>query len=353
MKYIALNLPQFHTIPENDRWWGKGFTEWTNVRRARPVYEGHVQPQVPLGENYYDMTDLSTLRWQSELALRYGIDGFCYYHYWFNGKLLLQRPCELMLGDERIRSSFCFCWANESWMRTWDGTRRMLVEQRYGDEEEWRAHIRYLLPFLQDPRYLRIGDRPVFFLYSIEKITCWEEMYALWQRELERVGIPGLFVVEFITAANPGSRRISGVDAICEFEPHSTARFDLPPLMLARRLYDKRTGHTDFLDYDDLWRRILNKHHRYHGEEIIRSAFTGFDNTPRKQERALIVRGSSPQKFERYLRELERSASRRYSSELTVINAWNEWAEGAVLEPTQQQGYGYLEAVSRVTQDFR
>ena len=155
MKIIAFYLPQFHNIPENDEWWGDGFTEWTNVKKAKPLYEGHMQPRVPLGGNYYNLLDDNVKIWQADLAKKYGVYGFCYYHYWFNGKMLLEKPMEQMLANKEVDIPFCICWANEPWTKAWVGDeRKLLIAQEYGQEEEWKQHFMYLLPFFKDERYI-------------------------------------------------------------------------------------------------------------------------------------------------------------------------------------------------------
>ena len=150
IKVVAFYLPQFHTIPENDEWWGKGFTEWVNVKKAKPIFKGHRQPRVPLNDNYYDLSQTETIRWQADLANKYGVYGFCFYHYWFDGKLLLEKPAELLLEHKDIPLRFCFSWANEPWARTWDGKQhQILMPQSYGEKKDWQRHFDYLLPFLK------------------------------------------------------------------------------------------------------------------------------------------------------------------------------------------------------------
>ncbi|MCD7820315.1 MAG: glycoside hydrolase family 99-like domain-containing protein, partial [Lachnospiraceae bacterium] len=172
VKIIPFYLPQFHTIPENDKWWGKGFTEWTNVRKAVPLFEGHQQPKLPLGDHFYNLLDDETKIWQAELAKQYGIFGFCYYHYWFkNGKRLLEKPAEQMLKNKDIDLPFCFCWANENWSRNWDGgNHEIIMAQEYGGKREWEMHFQYLLPFFRDKRYITMNGKPLFIIYKPEQI---------------------------------------------------------------------------------------------------------------------------------------------------------------------------------------
>ena len=196
-KLIAFHLPQFHTIPENDEWWGQGFTDWVNVKNAKALYKFHNQPRVPLNNFYYDLSDVEVLRWQSELAKKYGIYGFCYYHYWFGGKLLLQKPLENLLKEKSIDFPFCLCWANETWCRTWDGrSRDVLIRQEYGGEKEWKEHFKYLKDFFQDSRYIRIHNKPVIVIYRSGDCKCYNEMIACWRELCPEYGIDDLYVID-------------------------------------------------------------------------------------------------------------------------------------------------------------
>lgn len=344
MKTFALHLPQFYTFPENDAWWGKGFTEWTNVRGAKPLFPGHNQPVVPLNDYYYDLSDSDTLIWQHRLAAQYGIDGFIYYHYWFNGKTLLEKPVENLLSTHDATQQFCLCWANEPWTRAWDGKdKEVLMPQTFGGVKDWIAHISYLLSFFKDRRYLRIDDRPVLFVYSPRNIPKFDEMINYWNSYLKENGISSLYLIEFISTFNPFPVSTLS-ESVLEFEPLYSAHYEISHLRQARRYLNKKLHRTDYMDYDYLWGKILSKNQEYGSRSIIRSAFTNFDNSPRKGSRAFITKGASPEKFESYFSKLLHS-NRKYLSDFTVINAWNEWGEGAILEPTEQDNYRWLEAV--------
>ena len=167
MKLITFYLPQFHTFPENDEFWGKGFTEWTNVKKARPLYKGHYEPRVPLDDNYYDLTNPKTFEWQVDLAKKYGVYGFCFYHYWFSGKILMQKPMEMFLRNKNLSLHYCISWANETWSRRWNGKEEdILIKQEHGTEREWIEHFNYLLKFFKDDRYIKIDGYPLFILYK-------------------------------------------------------------------------------------------------------------------------------------------------------------------------------------------
>lgn len=346
MKTLAIHLPQFHTFPENDRWWGKGFTEWTNVRAAKPLYSGHVQPLVPLNGNYYDLSRSEESTRQHRMAAEYGIDGFVYYHYWFNGKLLLHKPVEALLNNPEATQEFCLCWANEPWTRAWDGkNKEVIMPQTFGGEEDWLNHINYFIPFFLDKRYLRIDDKPVLFVYSPRKIPHFDEMIDFWNNKLQQCGIEEIYLIEYISSFNPDAfSRYS--KAVLEFEPLYSSHYEVSLFKQLDRFLDKKMKRLDFMDYDYLWRRILAKHRLYGERKILRSAFTNFDNSPRKGSRAFITRGATPEKFEKYLNALIHSNRPNYT-DITVINAWNEWGEGAILEPTEQDKYLWLEAVRR------
>src|SRR5688572_19281779 len=189
-KILAFHLPQFHRIPENDQWWGEGFTEWTNVRKAKPLYRGHYQPRIPAAANYYDLLDPQTQDWQAQIARAHGIYGFCYYHYWFDGKRLLERPVEQLLARSAPDFPFCLAWANEPWTRAWDGgDRQVLMPQTYGGPEDWRRHIDCLLQAFRDPRYIRVYDKPMLLIYRTSSIRELQPMLNLWNDEVRRAGM--------------------------------------------------------------------------------------------------------------------------------------------------------------------
>lgn len=194
---VAFHLPQFHTFPENDEWWGKGFTEWVNVKNAKPLYKGHNQPRVPLNNNYYDLSKIENMVAQMDLAREYGIHAFCYYHYWFDGKLLLHKPLEAIRDYQGVKLNYFLCWANEPWARTWDGHETdVLMPQRYGDRPEWERHFEYLLSFFKDQYYEKIDNKPVLVLYRCTSIPKCEEMIACWNQLCKQNGFDGIYIIE-------------------------------------------------------------------------------------------------------------------------------------------------------------
>jgi lipopolysaccharide biosynthesis protein len=350
-KVIAFHLPQFHRIPENDAWWGEGFTEWTNVRKSTPRYRGHQQPSVPLANRYYDLTDPSTREWQAELARRYGVEGFCYYHYWFKGKLLLEQPCEAILASGKPDFPFCFSWANESWTRSWDGANRsVLIRQDYGTERDWTSHFRYLLPFFKDRRYITHDGLPLFLIYRPADFPAVDQMMALWNRLAREEGIPGVFFVKTLTSfdARPASPPFL---ASVSFEPGLTyrrySRFTVRVRNLARYALFRAAqlsglDWTFVISYDEIWQDILR---RCNGRNEFPGAFVGWDNTPRMGARSSVIAGSNPRAFGGYMRQLLSNAVRD-GSPFVFLNAWNEWAEGAYLEPDERHGHAYLEQLA-------
>lgn len=344
MKLIAYVLPQFHRIPENDQWWGEGFTEWTNTRKALPLYAGHQQPKEPYKQNYYDLTMTSAREWQAEVARTYGIYGFCYYHYWFKGKTLLEQPFNEILKSGEPKFPFCLSWANESWTRKWDGgDHELLIRQEYGDEQDWEIHFYELLKAFRDERYIRIDNKPVFILYRPGNIPQCEAMLRLWRSLAIKNGLEGIYFIRTLGGFEIPSQQ--GFDANVEFEPHYTFAHGN-----TERLWNKMTidgqEHLVF-DYDQAWLSILSRSPHRTGEKIIPGAYVNWDNTPRLNTRGQSCIGASPHKFGWYLsKQIERARS-LYNSDFLFINAWNEWAEGAYLEPDQRNQFRYLEEVRK------
>lgn len=348
MRVLALYLPQYHEVRENNEWWGEGFTEWTNVRSAQPIFEGHRQPVHPLNDNYYDLTDPSVLTWQAKLARDHGIGGFVFFHYWYSGTRLLEKPVELWRDTPDATLDYCLCWANHPWTRSWDGKdHEILQPQTYGGEEDWDAHLDYLLPFFRDSRYIRHEEKPVFFIYNASAIPDVDGMVRHWDARLKAEGLAGIYVVEYISTKNPAPACALS-EAVYEDEPIYTCRFEISAFEKAKRVLVKRLQWPDYQDYDRLWSLLLRKQRTYAGRAIIQGAFVAWDNSPRRGKRGpMIVRNSSPAAFARYFGELLRAGREGASEDFAVINAWNEWGEGAMLEPSEEYGLGYLEAVKQ------
>ncbi len=371
MKIIAYYLPQFHNIPENNEWWGEGFTEWVNVKNAKPIYEGHTQPRVPLNNNYYNLLDDDVKKWQANIAKEHGIYGFCYYHYWFNGKLLLEKPMEQMLANKDIDMPFCICWANEAWTKAWVGeATKVLIPQKYGSKQEWKEHFDYLLPFLKDERYIYRDEKPLFVLYRPSVMECVEEMMDYWNELAIQAGLKGItFAYQTGELDWSKSKVADAFDYDIEFQPAyarhnmvSTKKGFINSLKKIRRkvaaVFEKRFGinilrygmstfqkvtNSQYISYDEAWENIINS--KPFRKNSIPSAFVRWDNTPRHGDRGFIYKGENPEKFKKYLSAQIKHAKNDYKEDMMFMYAWNEWAEGGYLEPDEEYGYGYLESI--------
>lgn len=343
---IAFYLPQFHSFPENDAWWGKGFTEWTNVRAARPLYEGHAQPQVPHPDvGYYDLTDVGVMRRQAEMARQYGVAGFCFYYYWFkDGKRLLEQPVDNWLAAKDIDFPFCFCWANENWTRAWTGgDREVLMPQDYG-VENMVGMLHEMLPAFRDPRYIRVGGRPLLLVYRPEIVPEMRKVAELWRGVARTAGFDGLHLVAVQNFSEEDPRTF-GLDAATEFASFHAVQ----PSFRSPALKPETCRVANLRRYEDIVDgcicRSAPAYPRY------RSVCPGWDNTPRRGERGTAVIGATPAAFRKFTAQasaltlVERGAD---GDGLLFVNAWNEWAESAHLEPDVRNGYSNLEALRDV-----
>ena len=368
MKIIPLYLPQFHTIPENDEWWGKGFTEWVNVRDARPLFEGHNQPRVPLNNNYYDLSDIETLKWQCRIAKEYGIYGFCMYHYWFNGHLLLEKPMEMLLAHPEIDIKYCISWANHDWTDAWKASNRqpkVLIAHNFDDEKDWVDHFNYLLPFFKDPRYMTENNKPLMVIYIPNIIRKLKKMLDVWSQMARDNGFDGLTFIyqsaassfdnswdhslfDYGVEMNPGYVGLANRQKNSSFFPklmkysHEIKRF----LHIRRSLLpQKKITEVSKADYDYTWQRILELRPISNAPKMIPCAFTDWDNTPRHKERGYLYQGVSPDKFKSYFKQLIDNTKNFYDTDMIFVFAWNEWAEGGYLEPDEKNGFAFLEAI--------
>lgn len=368
MKIIPLYLPQFHTIPENDEWWGKGFTEWVNVREAKPLFEGHNQPRVPLNNNYYDLSDIETLKWQCRIAKEYGIYGFCMYHYWFNGHLLLEKPMEMLLAHPEIDIKYCVSWANHDWTDAWKASNRqpkVLIAHNFDDEKDWVDHFNYLLPFFKDPRYMTENNKPLMVIYIPNIIRKLKKMLDVWSQMARDNGFDGLTFIyqsaassfdnswdhslfDYGVEMNPGYVGLANRQKNSSFFPklmkysHEIKRF----LHIRRSLLpQKKITEVSKADYDYTWQRILELRPISNAPKMIPCAFTDWDNTPRHKERGYLFQGVSPDKFKSYFKQLIDNTKKYYDTDMIFVFAWNEWAEGGYLEPDENNGFAFLEAI--------
>lgn len=361
MKTIAFYLPQFHPIPENDKWWGEGFTEWHNVRKAKALFKGHRQPQVPGELGYYDLRDNVIRHKQAQLAHKYGIDAFCYYHYWFNGKQLLETPVTKMLSDDECDMPFCLCWANENWSRAWDGkNREILMEQTYNLEDH-QKHAEHLCEIFKDSRYLKSDGRPVFIIYRIGKIPNAAEFVRILNETSQKAGFDGvrIFAVRNPTYDVPDETlRTWGISDIVDFEPNAK---DFPKrsmvgktIRLLQRKWNsfaKIWQGPEFysvlrVPYKSVVENALKLYDTL-GENHYPTVFPNWDNSPRRKA-ATIIQSESPDDFAVWVRSAAEILRKRpKEKQFLFINAWNEWAESAHLEPDQETGTSFLEAFKR------
>ena len=343
VRLIAFYLPQFHPIPENDKWWGPGFTEWTNVTRGRPMFEGHYQPRRPGELGYYDLRVKEVRHRQVELARAYGIHGFCYYYYWFSGRRLLERPLDLMLADKELDFPFCVCWANENWTRRWDGSEQdVLMEQKHLPDDP-AEFIRDLAPVLQDRRYITVNGAPLLLVYRPAIIPDLGNVLRIWRRTAEESGIARLHVCA-VQSFGYRSGLDDGFDAMAEFPPHSVPDADITQKTpgVVPQFKGKICSYPELVKHSVGLRTGI-------GLPVYRGVMTGWDNTARRGVTGHIYRDATPEQYEVWLRRLIDYTRRHHQGDhrLLFVNAWNEWAEGTYLEPDEKFGYRFLEATAR------
>jgi hypothetical protein len=340
-RLIAFHLPQFHTFDENDHWWGKGFTEWTNVTKAKPLFLGHEQPLLPTELGFYDLGVSAAMRAQADLARSHGIAGFCYHYYWFNGQRLMEKPLFNLLQDPLQTMPFCLCWANENWTRNWDGAAdQLLIEQRHPDG--WvERFFEDLLPFLRDPRYLLQDGKPMLVVYRAQQIPEVQAVFEVWRGMARAADLPGLHICAALTHGNRSIAAL-GADSGVEFPPHNVQLFNLAEGMIFHGPFQGNV-----LDYVDVAEHFLAN--RYDSQPVFRCVSPRWDNTARRHERATLLVHGTPENYEQWLgRCIELSRAEQAGAETTVfVNAWNEWAEGCVLEPDRHHGRAFLEATLR------
>jgi hypothetical protein len=370
MQVLAYYLPQFHPIPENDNWWGPGFTEWTNVRKAKPLFANHKQPNVPGELGYYSLLDSHTRRAQARLALDHGIDGFIYYSYWFgNGNMLLEKPAELMLADPETPIPFCFCWANESWKGIMHGIPPYdtLIEQTYPGIHDYRAYFEYLLPYFRDERYIKIDGQPMFHIYRFTDLPDPNQFTTLFTQWAQDHGFPGIYFVATghtthpMIDENPHVRAVAGNELFKELRRQVFQKY--PKGSLRDRIYrwlQTRKGNSEklelrrsplMLDYSQGIRAITS---RYHNTKYIPVIVSNWDNSPRSGVHSMILTNCTPDTFRECLQEwVNEHQKHPLNPPFLVIKSWNEWAEGNYLEPDAQYGRAWLEAVKKVKSSIK
>ena len=340
-RLIALYLPQFHPIPENDEWWGKGFTEWTNTAKAKPLFRGHYQPHVPADLGFYDLRMPETRAAQAELAREYGIEAFCYYHYWFAGRRVIERPFNEVLTSGQPDFPFCLCWANQTWSGIWHGAPdRVLIEQTYPGFDDHRAHFEMLLPAFRDRRYVTVDGKPLFLIYRPREIPDIVRVTQFWRELAAQAGMKGLHLVGAHAVRNPA-----------EFGLDASTSWDLPqrrpwvskrrPIKWLMSKYHEKAGKPTIYRYKDVISGIWPESAQ--GAEDYPCLIPNWDNTPRSGKNGLVLHDSTPELFRLHLRQvIERIRSRSHERNLVFIKSWNEWAEGNHLEPGPWFGHRYF-----------
>ena len=347
----ALYLPQYHRTEENDKWWEPGFTEWTAVKRAKSLHSISRQPRIPL-EGYYDLSDYHSIEQQAKLAAEHGVDGFVIYHYYSNGKVLLGKPVELLHHHPEINIKYFFSWANHDWRRTWYGyNKEILQKQEYGTESQIREHFNYLLKFFKDDRYKKIEGKPVVSIYKPSYIPNMKEYYDIWNSMAKENGFDGIFFIQTIDQAEQ-TRQSEIFDAAFDFEPGCTITSSV--FSLTRNLNRLRSfliqkfnlfRIANVYNYKKVASAIMKKHNadqnHYYG------VFPGWDNTPRHKRMGTVYKNESSKIFAE-MTSKQYAKSLKENKSMLIINAWNEWSEGAYLEPDTFNGYKLLDSIKEI-----
>lgn len=351
IKVLALYLPQYHPIPENDKWYGRGFTEWTNVGKAKPLFRGHYQPQVPADLGYYDLRVPETRLAQAELAREFGVTGFCYWHYWFgNGRRLLERPFNEVLRSGEPDFPFCLGWANHSWKGIYNGvkTKESLIEQEYGGIEDYERHFYDVLPAFQDSRYVRIDGKPFFLIFSPLEIPDSKAFIDLWQELAIKNGLKGIHFVAHTYRPDDIEKLLSlGYDAVNVVRLFEYQRIGLSLFRMALNKINREIfKHGFWCQYKDAMKYFSGDEDRW--ENVYPTIVPNWDHSPRTGKFGGILKNSTPELFQKHV-EKTISYIQDKSSEhrVVILKSWNEWAEGNYMEPDLKHGRGYLEALKR------
>ncbi|MCL2843970.1 MAG: glycoside hydrolase family 99-like domain-containing protein [Chitinivibrionia bacterium] len=356
LRALGVVLPQFHPIPENDEWWGKGFTEWTNVAKATPRFKGHYQPHIPADLGFYDLRLEEARIAQAELAKKHDIYGFCYYHYWFHGKQLLERPVNEIVASGKPDFPFCLCWANESWGRNWGGNEKCIIqEQKYSDEDHLN-HINYLLKMFKDKRYIKVNGKPLFIIYRQKNIPNVEDMINKWNAEAKKAGFEnGLYVLSATAFGADGSKEPlpTGFDASWNFLPFIFAKKN-DFFRIARKIRSFFSSKDKVNPYSGVVDTALKEYKPVKEWKEYPTVYPGWDNSPRRKKKALVLHNSTPELYEKWLADTcEKFEPYSEEENFIFLNAMNEWAEGNHLEPDLKWGLKYLEATKSVLEKYK
>ena len=349
VKIVVHYLPQFYEFPGNTAWWDKGYTDWAIVKGARALFKAHYQPRRPLDGKYYRLDDGRVLKRQNRLALAFGIYGFCFRHYWYNGRPLWEKPAELFHSDRSFKLRYCLAWDNNPLINRGHGQDPAVSKaQQYGTASDWQRHFSYVAPFFEDSRYMKIDKKPVFLIGDSSHIPEVGHLLDSWTALAIKRGFPGICFIQMLSH-HPLDRRSLPFSAKLFCEPGYTIRHAMPPLKKDPSLQPSRDAANiidaiDYIDYDDIYQAMLR---RPVGKEVLEipGVFTDWDDSPRKGHRITVCSGSTPARFEAYLlQQIEKSLS-QFETNMIFVNAWNAWADGAYLEPDKRYGSGYLEAI--------
>lgn len=347
IKTIAFYLPQFHQIPENDKWWGEGFTEWTNVISAKPIFKGHYQPHLPSELGFYDLRIPKNMEKQIEIAKSFGIHGFCFYKYWFDGKELLEKPLEMFLNHPEWDINFCLIWANENWTRTWDGLdKEVLIAQKHSSRDDL-SFIKNIKKYITDPRYIKVNNKPVILIYRPHLFPNIKKTIKIWRDYCctENIGELHIGMAQTFKYFDP---RKYDLDFAVEFPPHN---FPMVEITDNFAINGNFKGH--IYDCSSLLKKLKKQKHST-GFTLYKTAMMNWDNSARKKLKANIYLGISPDIFQDWFSYCcsyvlkNNDANNRF----VFINAWNEWAEGTHLEPCKKWGYSYLNRISKVLSEL-
>lgn len=371
VRIIANYLPQYHETIENNNWWGKGYTDWVAVKNSTSLFENHNQPKKPLNNNYYDLSVKDDIKWQAELARKYNIDAFGIYHYWFSSEQnLLSKPAEIIKQNKDIDIDYLFIWDNSTWKRTWSNVKEkfsndmapmfdsdkneknkgILANLEYGNEKDWKRHFEYLLDFFNDERYIKEDNCPVFVFYNQDnKPEILKEMCACWNKWAKENGFNGMY---FIGKKNTHNVKIAEHEFL--YQPLWDAWIPQTFIQkVSNKLKEKCFSSNTKLqiyDYDKVWNKIFKSAKKWKNESIYYGAFVSYDDTPRRGNKGKVIVGSTPEKFGNYILKLV-DLSKKYNKKFIFVTAWNEWGEGAYLEPDITNKYGYLEQFLKINKE--
>ena len=347
IRLIAFYLPQFHPFKENNEWWGEGFTEWTNVSKAKPQFLGHYQPHLPGELGFYDLRIPNILKQQIELAQKYGVEGFCFHHYWFSGRRLMELPIDIILADKNLKIPFCLSWANGSFTRCWTGAPDdLLVEQKYSPEDDI-AFFDSLVPAFRDERYICIGKKPILVVYNAYKLPEANNTIKRWRNRAKEFGFEGIYIIAAESESVGFDFSKFDFDAVTEFPPHSGLVKNMnKEINIINPDYQGQV-----FDYDALAEVYENKIGT--GRVNFKAVTPSWDNEARRPGRGISFVGSTPERYQKWLSRAFISTFRNEKDERIIfVNAWNEWAEGAHLEPCRNYGYAYLEKTAETMLSF-